>query len=109
MFTEMEEKENQGYEVMDGCYGTVVGRCQKGAFVTLDNGEDAFAYKFANLWPGTKVLCTVLRLADEGCLGGKIMHFFFFSLVCKFFNITMLLLNFKLIFNYINNIDTLCW
>ena len=66
MFTEMEEKENQGYEVMDGCYGTVVGRCQKGAFVTLDNGEDAFAYKFANLWPGTKVLCTVLRLADEG-------------------------------------------
>lgn len=66
MFTGMEEKENQGYEVMDGCYGTVVGRCQKGAFVTLDNGEDAFAYKFANLWPGTKVLCTVLRLADEG-------------------------------------------
>ena len=66
MFTEMEEKESQGYEVMDGCYGTVVGRCQKGAFVTLDNGEEAFAYKFANLWPGTKVLCTVLRLADEG-------------------------------------------
>ena len=66
MFTEMEEKENQSYEVMEGCYGTVVGRCQKGAFVTLDNGEDAFAYKFANLWPGTKVLCTVLRLADEG-------------------------------------------
>lgn len=53
------------YEVFDGCYGTVVGRCQKGAFVTLDNGEDAFAYRFANLWPGTKVLCTVLRLADE--------------------------------------------
>lgn len=63
MFTEMEA---QGYEVMDGCYGTVVGRCQKGAFLTLDNGEEAFAYKFGNLWPGTKVLCTVLRLADEG-------------------------------------------
>lgn len=57
--------ENQ-YEVFDGCYATVVGRCQKGAFLTLDNGEDAFAYKFGNLWPGTKVLCTVLRLADEG-------------------------------------------
>lgn len=64
MFTEIVEK--QGYEVMDGCYGTVVGRCKKGAFITLDNGEDAFAYKFANLWPGTKVLCTVLRLADAG-------------------------------------------
>ena len=66
MFTEMEVKEVQGYEVLDGCYGTVVGRCQKGAFLTLDNGEDAFAYKFGNLWPGTKVLCTVLKLADEG-------------------------------------------
>ena len=44
MFTEMEEKENQGYEVMDGCYGTVVGRCQKGAFVTLDNGEMKVAF-----------------------------------------------------------------
>ncbi len=66
MFTEMGEKEYQSYEVMDGCFGTVVGRCQKGAFLTLVNGEDAFAYKFGNLWPGTKVLCTVLRLADEG-------------------------------------------
>lgn len=66
MFTEVEEKGVQGYEVLDGCYGTVVGRCRKGAFLTLDNGEDAFAYKFGNLWPGTKVLCTVLRLAHEG-------------------------------------------
>lgn len=66
MFAEMEEKEVQEYEVMDGCYGTVVDRCQKGAFLTLDNGEDAFAYKFGNLWPGTKVLCTVLRMGDEG-------------------------------------------
>lgn len=63
----MYNTENQNmYEVFDGCYGTVVGRCQKGAFLTLDNGEDAFAYKFGNLCPGTKVLCTVLRLADEG-------------------------------------------
>lgn len=58
-------KNIEQYEVFDGCYGTVVGRCQKGAFVILDNGEEAFAYRFANLWPGTKVLCTVLRLADE--------------------------------------------
>ena len=40
------------------------------------------------------------------CLGGRIRHIFFFSLVCKFSNITILLLNFKLIFNYINNIWT---
>ena len=66
MFYEEENPETQGYDVLDGCYGTVVGRCQKGAFLTLDNGEEAFAYKFANLWPGTKVLCTVLRLADQG-------------------------------------------
>ena len=54
------------YEMFDGCYATVVGRCQKGVFLTLDNGEDAFAYKFCNLWPDTKVLCTVLRLAEDG-------------------------------------------
>lgn len=51
------------YEVMDGCYGKVVDRCQKGAFIRLDNGEEAFAYKYAGLRPGTKVLCTVLKQA----------------------------------------------
>lgn len=49
------------YEVMDGCYGEVVGRCQKGVFIRLNNGEEAFAYKFVSLMSGTKVLCTVLR------------------------------------------------
>ncbi len=53
------------YERLDGCYGTVMGCCRSGAFLELDNGEKAFAYKFASLYPGTKVLCTVLRLADE--------------------------------------------
>ena len=53
------------YEKYDGCYGTVVGRCQKGAFLTLDNGEPAFAYRFANLENGSKVLCTVLRQATD--------------------------------------------
>jgi len=52
------------YEVMDGCYGEVTDRCKKGAFIKLDNGEEAFAYKFAGLRPGTKVLCTVLRQAS---------------------------------------------
>lgn len=54
-----------GYERFDGCYGTVIGCCRSGAFLELDNGENAFAYKFGSLRPGTKVLCTVLRLADE--------------------------------------------
>lgn len=52
------------YEALDGCYGKVVGTCQKGAFLTLDNGEPAFAYKFANLRQGAVVLCTVRRMAD---------------------------------------------
>lgn len=67
MFEEMElNQEQSGYDVLDGCYGTVTGCCRKGAFLQLDNGEEAFAYKFANLLAGTKVLCTVRRLADEG-------------------------------------------
>lgn len=56
---------SKGYERFDGCYGTVVSRCFKGAYLELDNGEKAFAYKFANLFPGTKVLCTVLKQASE--------------------------------------------
>ena len=49
------------YELMDGCYGTVTGLGIQGAIITLDNGEDAFAYGFANLPIGSKVLCTVTR------------------------------------------------
>lgn len=55
-----------GYDRYDGCYGVVTGRCGKGAYLTLDNGQEAFAYRFASLLPGTKVLCTVLKLATEG-------------------------------------------
>lgn len=54
-----------GYERLDGCYGTVTGTCRKGAFLTLDDGEEAFAYQMANLRCGSIVLCTVRRLADE--------------------------------------------
>lgn len=54
------------YEKYDGCYGVVTSCCGKGAFLDLDNGEQAFAYKFTNLYKGTRVLCTVLRLATEG-------------------------------------------
>lgn len=63
MFIELEETEVQGYDVLDGCYGVIENCCRKGAFLALDNGEPAFAYKFSNLQPGTEVLCTVRRLA----------------------------------------------
>ncbi len=53
------------YEPFDGCYGVVTERCRAGAYLLLDDGEEAFAYRFGNLFPGTKVLCTVLREAKE--------------------------------------------
>lgn len=53
------------YDKYDGCFGSVTGYCHSGAFLTLDNGQAAFAYKFGGLRPGTKVLCTVLRLPTE--------------------------------------------
>ena len=56
---------NISYERFDGCYGEVTGRCKAGAYLTLDNGQEAFAYKFASLLPGTKVLCTVLKMPTE--------------------------------------------
>lgn len=55
------EEAYTGFEALDGCYGTVTGRNRSGAYLTLDNGQTAFAYKFANLFPGTRVLCTFLR------------------------------------------------
>lgn len=56
------------YNVWDGCYATVIDRCRKGAYLKLDNGEDAFAFQFANLLPGSKVLCTVQKEARENRL-----------------------------------------
>lgn len=53
------------YEPFDGCYGIITERCRAGAYLQLDNGEEAFAYRFGNLFPGTKVLCTVLKEAKE--------------------------------------------
>lgn len=50
------------YERFDGCYGKVTGRCKAGAYLTLDNGQEAFAYKFSNLILGTRVLCTVIKM-----------------------------------------------
>lgn len=56
---------NVSYELFDVCYGEVTGRCKAGALLTLDNGQEAFAYKFASLLPGTKVLCSVIRMPTD--------------------------------------------
>lgn len=64
MFDKFEE-EYSGYEPLDGCFGQIVGTCRKGAFLTLDNGQEAFAYHMANLRIGSKVLCTVLKLPRD--------------------------------------------
>ena len=58
-------KDNNLYEKYDSCYGSVVTTCRQGAFVVLDNDEEAFAFKFGNLRKGTKVFCTVLKEATE--------------------------------------------
>lgn len=50
------------YERFDGCYGELAGRCKAGAYLTLDNGQEDFAYKFANLLLGTKVLCIAMKM-----------------------------------------------
>ena len=66
----MEMHMNDTYDLYDAAYGVVTCCSRSGAYLTLDNGEDAFAYKAANLRPGTKVLCSVTRLAkpDRGWL-----------------------------------------
>ena len=52
------------YEVNDGCYGYVVNRIKNGVIVELDNGELAVGWRFENLFPGTKVLCNIIKLGD---------------------------------------------
>ena len=58
------EINSASYDIGDGCYGKIKDRTNAGAYLILDNGELAFAYKF-NLLPGTKVLCTVLKPTTE--------------------------------------------
>ena len=62
----MQTVNTTAYEVFDGCYGTVKDRIREGVYLELDNGQEAFAFRFANLLPGSKVLCTVLKLPREG-------------------------------------------
>ena len=60
-----EETKAKDYDIWDGCYGIIENCCRKGAYLVLDNGEPAFAYKFGNLRTGTKVLCTIRKQATE--------------------------------------------
>ncbi len=59
-----------GYERLDSCYGNVNSVCCSGAFLTLDNGESAFCYNAGSVQVGTKIICTVMKLArkEEGIL-----------------------------------------
>ena len=65
-------KREESYEVYDSCYATVIGRSTHGAYLELDNGEPAFAYRFSALRNGTKVLCSILKKArgDRSALVG---------------------------------------
>lgn len=56
--------EEEGTNIRDGVRGTVIGGCSKGIFLTLEDGQEAFA-RFGGLNPGTTVLCTVLKKATE--------------------------------------------
>lgn len=54
------------YSEKDMCTGTVLGKCNSGVFIGLDNGNEAFAYNFFCVPDGAKVLCSVKRCAAEG-------------------------------------------
>ena len=56
--------EEEGINIRDGVRGTVIGGCSKGIFLSLEDGQEAFAH-FGGLNPGTIVLCTVLKKATE--------------------------------------------
>lgn len=54
----------EDFNIRDGVYGVVTGGCNKGVFLKLENGQDAFAY-FGGLAPGMEVLCSVLKKATD--------------------------------------------
>lgn len=58
------EWNNDNYDVRDGVHAVVTGGCNKGLFLRLENGQEAFA-SFGGLVSGTEVLCTVLKKATE--------------------------------------------
>jgi len=54
-----------GYERLDSCYGIVNSVCCSGAFLILDNGQFAFCYNAGSVPVGTKIICSVMKLARE--------------------------------------------
>lgn len=58
------EKFDDNFDVRDVVYGVVTGGCGKGLYLTLENGKEAFA-KFGGLAPGSEVLCSVIKKANE--------------------------------------------
>ena len=46
--------------IRDGVRAVVIGGCNKGVFLRLEDGQEAFA-SFGGLVSGTEVFCTVLK------------------------------------------------
>lgn len=63
----LENEIYEEYEIRDVIRGTVTSECSKGLFLTLENGEKAYA-KFGYLPIGTKVLCSVFKKANKRLL-----------------------------------------
>lgn len=51
-----------GYEKFDECYGIIEKK--ENIYLKLDNGEKAFAFNMSNFRPGTRVLCSIKKLAS---------------------------------------------
>ncbi|MGN0362495.1 MAG: hypothetical protein ACI4ET_06610 [Bilifractor sp.] len=58
------EYQDDEFNIRDSVCGVVTGGCRSGLFVRLEDGQEAFA-SFGGLYPGTKVICTVLKKATE--------------------------------------------
>ena len=49
------------YEVLDMYYAKVIGKCRSGIYLEMENNQQAFAYNYLSLLPGSEVLCSILR------------------------------------------------
>lgn len=75
MEMEMEMDEMMEYTVGDECYATVGSRCGGNVFLTLDNGQKAFAYNFSSLTYGQQVICAITKPATgDHCMRAVITH-----------------------------------
>ena len=55
----------QNYERFDTCLGSVEYKSSYGVYLILENGERAFAHGFTTLPTGSKVWCSIRKLATE--------------------------------------------